>query len=131
MKTTETSHFWLGRFPSMKRLAAYFAEVYGEDDEDDEPTAVSEFARDQGESWYDHDFLEYGYSETCTSVEELVTGYSYHEQWRAELAERARHAGLAVSNTVVFISEDQISQPRSVDGAGYELQYLGTITYRI
>jgi hypothetical protein len=28
VRKTETSHFWLGRFPDERRVAAYFAEVY-------------------------------------------------------------------------------------------------------
>jgi hypothetical protein len=80
MRKTETSHFWIGRFPDIKRMADYFSEVYNEDDEDRQRTPFSHFAQDQGATWYDHDFLEYGFSEDCTTVEELVTGYSYHEQ---------------------------------------------------
>ena len=134
MRSTETSHFWLGRFESAEQVGAYFAEVYDEDedeDEDGEETPISHFARDQGETWYDHDFLEYGFGEGCASVEALVEGYSYHEQWTAELARRAAAEGVAEVNTLVFISEDQIEEPRSVEGEGYRLWYLGVIRYRI
>jgi hypothetical protein len=61
----------------------------------------------------------------------LVAGYSYHEQWTAELARRAAEAGLKGLNTLVFISRDQIDRPRSVKGDGCWLHYLGTISYRI
>ena len=131
MRETETSHFWIGHFPSLQRVADYFAEVYDDDDEDREDTPLSAFARDQGASWYDHDFLEYGFGEECASVEELVAGYSYHEQWQDELARRAAQAGLTGLNMFVFINQDQIESPRSVRGDDYALEYLGTITYRI
>ena len=131
MRTSETSHFWVGHFSSVQRMADYFTEVYDEDDEDREHTPFSQFAGDQGATWYDHDFLEYAYRDDCASVEEVVKGYSYHEQWAAELARRAAEAGLTGINAVVFISEDQIDEPRSVHGDGYALHYLGTITYRI
>jgi len=60
-----------------------------------------------------------------------VSGYSYYEQWSAELARRAAEAGLTKVNMLLFISKDQIDKPRSVDADGYKLHYLGTIKYRI
>jgi hypothetical protein len=130
MRSTETSHFWVGRF-SEAIAADYFTEVWDEDDEDREHTPLSAFARDQGVKWYDHDFIEYGFSEGAGSIEELVAGYSYSDQWAAELARRAAAAGLSGVNFFVFISEDEIERPRSVHGDGYWLHYLGTIKYRI
>jgi hypothetical protein len=126
MRKTETSHFWVGHFDE-QRVADYFAEVYGEDREH---TPFSRFARDQGEKWYDHDFLEYGWGK-AGSIQELVAGYSYSDQWAEELARRAAAAGLNGVNFFVFISEGEVERPRSVQGDGYWLHYLGTITYRI
>ena len=128
MRKKETSHFWIGRFPNGQRVADYFLEDY---DKDDETAPVSQFAGDQGETWVDHDFMEYGFSDKSVSVEELVTGYSYHEQWRIELVRRAADAGLTGVNMFVFINQDQIETPRSVQGDNYLLHYLGKISYRI
>lgn len=127
MGETETSHFWVGHLPG-SLASIYFAEVY---DEDRERTPLSAFARDQGEKWYDHDFLEFGFSAAAGSVEELVAGYSYSDQWAAELARRAAGAGLSGINWFAFISEGEVERPRSVQGDGYWVRYLGTITYRI
>jgi hypothetical protein len=130
VRDTETSHFWVGHLP--EALAAdYFAEVYDEDDEDRERTPLSAFARDQGEKWYDHDFLEYGFRDAARSVEELVAGHSNSDQWGAELARRAAEAGLSGINWFAFISESEIERPRSVRGDGYWVHYLGKIRYRI
>jgi hypothetical protein len=131
MRDTETSHFWLGHFPNEKRVAEYLAEVYDEDDEDREHTPLSQFARDQGEKWYDHDFMEHGFKKNAKSVDDLVNGYSYYEQWSAELVRRAAEAGLTKVNMLLFIGKDQIDIPRSVEGDGYNLYYMGTIKYRI
>ncbi len=87
-------------------------------------------SRDQGEKYYDHDFLEYGWGD-ADSIEELVKGYSYSDQWAAELARRAAAAALRDVNFFVFITDSEIEQPRSVLGNGYWLQYLGTIEYGI
>jgi hypothetical protein len=130
VRETETSHFWVGHFPEAK-AADYFTEVWNEDDEDREHTPLSAFARDQGVRWYDHDFIEYGFKEGAGSIEELVTGYSYSDQWVAELSRRAAAVGLSGVNFFVFISEEEIGQPKSVRRDGYWLHYLGTIEYRI
>jgi hypothetical protein len=126
MRDKETSHFWVGQVP--ERVAGeYFVETYAEDRE---TTPVSAFARDQGVGWYDHDFLEYGWG-TASTIPELVAGYSYSDQWAEELSRRVAAAGLSGVNFFVFISQDEIEHPRSVDGDGYWLRYMGTIEYRI
>jgi len=129
LRETETSHFWVGRFPE-EVAGNYFVEVYDENDEDREHTPLSAFARDQGVTWYDHDFLEYGWGK-AESIQKLVIGYSYSDQWAEELARRVADAGLSGVNFFVFISEDEIENPESVKGDGYWLHYLGTIKYRI
>ncbi len=131
MRDTETSHFWLGNFRNERRMSEYLEEIYDEDDEDREHTPLSQFARDQGEMWYDHDCMEHGFKKNAKSVEDLVNGYSYFEQWSAELARRASEAGLTKINMLLFISQDQIDKPQSVEGEGYKLHYMGTIKYRI
>lgn len=129
MKDTETSHFWVGCFPKAVGLS-YFSEVWDEEDPDRDHTPLSAFARDQGENWYDHDFMELGWREVET-IQQLVKGHSYNDQWGEELARRVEAAGLTGFNLIVFISEDQIEHPRSIHCAMYWLHYLGTITYRI
>jgi len=128
VRKTETSHFWVGHFPAEQQVGEYFAEAYNEDDED---TPISLFARDQGVEYYDHDFIEYGFSKKAVPAEELFTGYSYHEQWATELARRVADQGLTGMNMFVFINQEQIEKPASVQGDGYWLRYLGTIKYRI
>jgi hypothetical protein len=131
MRDTETSHFWLGHFPNEKRVAEYLAEVFDDEDEDRKHTPLSEFAADQGEKWYDHDFMEHGFKKNAKSVEDLVNCYSYYEQWSAELARRAAEAGLTKLNMLIFICKDQIDEPRSIEREEYRLHYMGTIKYRI
>ena len=126
MRDMETSHFWVGQVPE-DIAGEYFVETYAEDREE---TPVSAFARDQGVGWYDHDFLEYGWG-TADTIQQLVAGYSYSDQWGEELARRVAEAGLKGINFFVFISEDEIELPKSVQGDGYWLRYMGTIEYRI
>jgi hypothetical protein len=111
-----------------KRIASkYFVEIYAEDRK---ATPLSPFARDQREKYYDHDFLEYDWG-TAATIQELVRNYSYSEQWADELAKRVAAAGLTKINFFVFISQDEIKKPRSVEGDGYWLRYMGTIEYQI
>ena len=131
MQDSMNSHFWVGCFSEKEQVDKYFAEVWDEGDEDREHTPLSIFARDQGEKWYDHDYLEYGFNDSAATIEELVAGYSYSEQWAGELARRAAEAGLNGVNVLVFISQDEIDHPRSVQGDGFWLNYLGTIEYDI
>jgi hypothetical protein len=131
MVRAQTAHFWVGRFLNGKQVADYFAEVWNEEDEDREYTPLSAFARDQGKKWYDHDFLEYGFSDVVKPIKELAVGHSYSDQWAAELDRRTLATGMGECNMFVFIEEDQIPEPRSVEGDDYSLHYLGTITFRI
>jgi hypothetical protein len=124
---TETSHFWVGEFATRQAAEKYLAEQYEDDD-----APVSEFTRDQGVNWYDHDFMESsGFSKAPKPIQMLAKGHSYHEQWAEELARRAKDAGLTSANLLIFISKDQIKNAKSVKGNGYSLNYLGTIEYRI
>jgi len=127
MHQTQTCHFWVGTIPE-DFPASYFAEDYSDERGDNDP--LSPFARDQGETWYDHDFLEYGWS-LAPTIAELVAGYSYSEQWAAELSRRAEAAGLRGINFFVFIDEAQIAAPRSVETRDGTLHYMGTIEYSL
>lgn len=126
MSDKQTSHFWVGH-ASQELAEDYFAETYSEDEEE---TPVSAFARDQGIMWYDHDFLEHGWG-TAPTIQELVAGYSYSDQWAEELAQRVAGAELTDINFFVFISEEEIEHPQSVEGDGYWLRYMGMIEYDI
>jgi len=124
VRDTETCHFWVGNFPE-EIAGNYFVEDRSEDD-----APISAFARDQGVTYYDHDFLEYGWGNADT-IQGLVAGYSYSDQWAEELARRVAAVGLTGVNFFVFITQDEIEQPQSVRRDGYWLQYMGTIEYRI
>jgi Immunity protein 22 len=126
VREKESCHFWVGQVPE-QIVEEYFVETYDEDRDD---TPVSAFARDQGVTWYDHDFLEYGWG-TADTIQELVAPYSYSDQWGEELARRVAAAGLSGINFFAFINQDEIENPQSVQGVGYWLRYMGTIDYRI
>ncbi len=128
MKNSETCHFWAGHFPSVEALSALFVETYSEDD----AVPISPFAATQNETFYDHDFLEYGFSDSARSIKELVDGYSYSDQWLAEFEEKIASLGLTNVNAFVFLTAEEIEDPQSIENNDSEyLRYLGTISYRI
>jgi hypothetical protein len=128
LKEIETSHFWAGHFTNVDEFEALFAETYS--DEDDIP--ISPFAASQNEIFYDHDLLEYGISDSATSIKELVEGYSYADQWLSDFEAKLETLGLTDVNAFIFISADEIDEPQSIGTSPSSyLRYLGSIPYRI
>jgi len=127
MKSTETSHFWAGKFATLESFTDLFVETYGDDDD----TPISQFAATQNETFYDHDFIEYGYSSEPETLPEFVENYSYSDQWLNEFAAMVESNGLADINAFVFISDSEISDPQSFENENGYLRYLGKLTYTI
>ena len=127
MKRIQKNHFWLGAFLNKNVFFDYFGEEYSEDDN----VPISKFAKDQGECWYDHDFVEMGFNESANSVQELVKPYSYSDQYAAELAAKADELQIHKPNSFVFIETRQIKVPRTVKNNEFELHYLGELAIEI
>jgi Immunity protein 22 len=128
MPLTETSHFFLGRFPSENEFAEFLKEDYSRDDDD---VPISRFYGSQGETFCDHDFMESGFREEEATLTEFFSPYSYAEHWADELAKRAAKEQLNDANALIFISKGEIDAPRSVQEDGFTLTYLGEIEYPI
>jgi len=80
------SHFWIGQFESEELYNEFIREDYSLcDSEDYDDTPISKFAESQGETWIDHDFLESGFEPHQVNIKEQFGGYSYAEEWGAEL----------------------------------------------
>lgn len=120
MAGPECADIWVGTFPSQAALDAYFEESYSDTDED---PPISQFAADQGEHFYDHDFMEVKYLPGAASMVELLEGLSGSHHYAAAIA--ARQAWQPDFNTVVMIMRGEITDPRSVHGEGYTLTYVG------
>ena len=123
----EISHIWLGRFSSEGDAKAYFAEHYNDGDENDEDGQIpfSQFAADQGEWFYDHDWLELGFEEN-RDLRALVARHSYSSDYLEEVLSRANSLGLAgQANTFVVADKAEFNHPRSVETKHYQLWYLG------
>ena len=130
---TETCDFWIGEFPDEDAFSEYVGEdpdYYQRMSEDDD-VALSRFIADQGQLWYDHDMIEMGFNADAKSVNELVEGYSYADQYTEQLAELAAQTGLSNLNAFLFIRAGEIENPRSIKTDQFDFRYVGQITYKI
>jgi hypothetical protein len=120
----ERSHIWVGTFPSEQSLADYFKESYSEDD-DDKP--INRFAQDQGELFYDHDWVERGFRK-IDDIRELIINFSYYEDYIDDVVEAIVKNKIADPNTFIVADKDEFKSPRSIEGADYKIWYLGIYT---
>ena len=116
-----TSHIWLGNFTDEASLDSYFEEIYDEDDED---APINRFAEGQAKEYYDHDWVERGFKPTG-DLRELIDGHSYSADYIDLLIEDAALKGVKIANTFVMSGEGQFPNPKSVNGDGFELVYIG------
>ena len=117
----ETSHIWVAHFPSEKYLDEYFEEIYDEEDED---TPINRFAEDQGESFYDHDWVERSFCDSG-DLKDLIINHSYAEDYIEKVIEIANANNLSGVNTFIMADKEEFSSPKSVDGDKYTIWYLG------
>lgn len=123
------TQFWAGRFENENVFNAFFKEIYS--DNDDEP--ISKFAKSQGETWIDHDFLEIGYEENEKSINEKFRYYSYAEKWLDIFELRLKKKKLRDINALIMVNYNrnysQIESPKSYEEDKFKIEYLGEIEY--
>ncbi len=113
---------WVGTFASKRALNAYLKETHDEDNED---APISPFARDLGQSFYDHDFMEVGFRTSTKTLEKLCEGHSFVENFLPQAAAAYQKAGLSQANTLIMVFGKEIDHPQTIRGEGFELHYLG------
>ena len=120
----ERSHIWLGQFQSEKALEAYFEESYHDSDLEQE-APMNRFAADQGVDFYDHDWLEYSFSNTG-NLSTLITEHSYADDYITHVAEFAKANGLTNINTFIMVDYAEVPEPKSCIKLDYTLWFVGT-----
>ncbi len=123
----ETSHIWLGRFVSEQAVDAYFAESYSEGDDE---APINQFAAEQGESFYDHDWLERSYSSSC-DLRAQVSPHSYSESYLDRVLALSRERGALDAHVFILADEGEFSQPRSIEAPDHVLWDLGTFVCKV
>lgn len=115
----ETSHIWLGLFQSEEDFNAYFEEQY---DDDGEP--INRFAADQGEMYYDHDWVERGFCDSG-DLHELIGCASYSSDYLTEVIDAANELGIGAANTYILADSNEVGDPRTVNTDKHKLWYIG------
>ncbi|MFN8454598.1 MAG: immunity 22 family protein [Anaerolineae bacterium] len=118
----QLSHLWLGFFATEAALETYFEEKYPDDRDDNTP--LNRFAQDQGETFYDHDWVEYSF-DSSGDLRKLIQGHSYSQDYLNQVIALAQARGLTGANTFIMADQAEFTQPKSIEGEGYRLWYLG------
>lgn len=124
---TQILDFWVGNF---KTEEDFYEFVEDNDnyylEEEDDNSYISKFAESQKTVWFDYDFAEYGFEESIQHFSE----YSFAEQWLPILFNRINEMNLKFEiNSLIFVSQGQIPQPKSVENDDFSLVYLGGIEF--
>ncbi len=135
------AQFWVGTIASEALFGDFLGENPGfweADDPIEEGIPLSRFIESQGATWFDHDFLECGYSNEPGSLMERFHPHSYASQWVPVAEERMASLSIEAINTFVMLGIDeqpdgtrhyQVEQPRSHREAGIDLVFIGEIGY--
>lgn len=119
--------FWVGNFRTEEDFFQFVEEdenYYIEEESDD--TYISKFAESQDTLWFDQDLMEYGFEQSIQHFSE----YSFAEQWLPVLYNRINEMNLKFDiNSLVFVSQGQVPQPKSVENDELSLVYLGGIEF--
>ncbi|MDQ8144181.1 immunity 22 family protein [Chryseobacterium sp. CFS15] len=119
--------FWVGNFRTEEDFFQFVEEdenYYIEEESDD--TYISKFAESQDTLWFDQDLMEYGFEQSIQHFSE----YSFAEQWLPVLYNRINEMNLKFDiNSLVFVSQGQVPQPKSVENDEFSLVYLGGIEF--
>ncbi len=121
------AHVWIARFASEDDLDEYMEEMFADEDddlEDDEDTPISRFAADQGELFYDHD-LVYAQFHEQADARSLIEGWGFPDDAVEVVVDAIQRLNAKKANTCFVADKDEFAEPKSVQGDGYELWYLG------
>lgn len=124
---TQVLDFWVGNFRTEEDFFQFVEEdenYYIEEESDD--TYISKFAESQETVWFDQDLMEYGFEQSVQHFSE----YSFAEQWLPVLYNRINEMNLKFDiNSLVFVSQGQVPQPKSLENDEFSLVYLGGIEF--
>lgn len=119
--------FWVGNFRTEEDFFQFVEEdenYYIKEESDD--SYISKFAESQDTIWFDQDLMEYGFEQSIQHFSE----YSFAEQWLPVLFNRLNEMNLKFDiNSLVFVSQGQIPNPKSVETDDFSLTYVGGIEF--
>ncbi|MFW2383273.1 MAG: immunity 22 family protein, partial [Acidimicrobiales bacterium] len=114
---------WVGSFASAARFSSYVDERLNRG----EGTPLSEFAQDQGETWYDHDWIEVCFGDSGpVGPAALIRRLSFSDRYASSAIAEAERQRIGPVNGAITINASAITNPTSVSGVGYDLHFLGS-----
>src|SRR5688572_14808856 len=90
---------WIGDFPTQKEFDAYVEEYEGKASK---KHPLSQFAREAGDEWYDHDFFAAWRASKPKDVAALLDEAPYVESYQDAALQLAKKAGVTHGNTVIL-----------------------------
>lgn len=115
----ESVHIWLAHFQDFETFKAYFAEQYEDDD-----LPVNQFAADQAEDFYDHDWVEASFQK-ATTLRTLIENHSYADNYIEQVLEEATALEEKNFNALIVADSEQFTAPKTQQTVNYSLYYLG------
>ncbi len=82
------------------------------------------YASDQGEMYYDHDWVERGF---CNSgdLRELIEDASHSYDYMQDVIATAKELGIKSANTFILADAQEFDDPKTVSATDYRLWYIG------
>lgn len=124
-ETEDLVSVWIGTFPDERAFSDYLNEDYSAKDEDDFPKC--RFWDDLGIRWHDHDFQEAVFVRDLMPVEDLITGISWVDSYKAELLRRCNELGIIKANAIIVICEYDYPPEAGFDSP--YLKFVGAFRY--
>lgn len=115
---------WVGSIKSKSDFDAYFEDTYSDDD-----GPISKFAEDQGESFYDHDFVEFIHFDEPQTLIEVLKPLSYSSGFAEAILAQASDSVVQIPNCVFADYDQQFERPQSVNRDAINMIYLGKFEY--
>lgn len=112
---------WLGKARNKKRWTAFLKETYSDDD-----SPISEFAVSQGESFYDHDFLESMFDAKWRTLDDALKTLSASSSHAEELRKKVNPFD---ANFAILCFSDDFSNPANFETEGLRLVYIGQFAF--
>ena len=113
-------HVWLGQFQSQTAINEYFAEQHNESAEQ----PLNQFAADQGQVTYDHDWLEYHFVADA-DLDDLLFGKYPFGRMALAVQGLSNERGITAPNTLIVADASLIAAPVDVTGQNHRLWFLG------
>lgn len=113
-------NLWIGNFSTREDFEMYTKETYADDD-----PPINQFAADQGETFYDHDFVEIEFLEDRPSLESVILRLSFGATFVDQALAAAKSHEVGEFNAVFADFDNQFGSPQSFTADEYSLVYLG------